>query len=615
MYPERYYDVHLELKSSPVELWPFAADTSRFGLDSDLPPVKQVSDAPDVLPGMRRICFDTSGAPRLRFYFYGFAQWVWDEEPFEWVFPYHFAVIRHYKQGPLAEMRIVLDMSERPAGGTDLHYRVWIRAANLFSHIGTRLQFEVFDGLPTIKKIFTKYDEIIQGGGSYYDVEGRVRFASGGRQRLWAAREAIVQNEADKDILYHLVSLLEHADDLALQRLRPYQLADFWKQPRREVLEVFLRATRAGILDMRWELLCPSCRGAGESHASLNEVHNNAHCDSCDIDYSVNFDRQVEVIFRPNPTVRIIPDRLQFCVAGPQTGPHVVVNQIVSPGKTVEVIAPLADGRYSLTASGLSGELPVLASAAGSAEEHITAAEAGWPEGELQLGTHPRLRLVNLTSLPQKFSLKRAAWRDDAATAADVTSLQLFRDLFSREALRAGEEIQINSVTLMFTDLRDSTRLYRQIGDAPAFGRVRQHFDLLEQAIAAEGGAIVKTIGDAVMAVFRQPAAAMRALEAAHTAITALEGKPPLEMKAGIHTGPCIAVTLNDRLDYFGSTVNISARLPGLAEGGEVIFSNEIKIDPEVDVWMKKENHATPVWFEAKVKGYDQPFSLWRMRL
>lgn len=611
MQPERYYDIHVDLKSSPAELWPFAADTARFNFDSGLPPVTEITDAPDLPPGMKR----------LQFYMYGLSKWVWDEEPFEWIFPYRFAVVRHYKQGMLTQMRVVLNMSERhdpntpgPSGGTHLRYQVWVRAANLIGDIGIQLQFGIMGGQETIRKTFKKYDDIIQRGGSYYDIEGRARFASGGRERLWAAKQTIVQKESDGPIFDRLVHLLEHADDLALQRLRPYQLADFWKLPRRDVLEAFLRATRARILDMRWELLCPSCRGAGASHNTLNDVSKNAHCDSCDIDYAVNFDRQVEVIFRPTPTVRIIPVQFQFCVAGPQTGPHIVLNQMVAAGETIDVDAPLDNGRYSLTASGLPGELPLVATNDGTPDEIISADEGGWPEGELHISTLPRLHLINQTNAPQKFSLKRAAWRDDAATAADVTTLQLFRDLFSLEALRAGEEIQINSVTLMFTDLRDSTRLYRQIGDAPAFGRVRQHFDLLEQAIADEGGAIVKTIGDAVMAVFREPAAALRAIKTAHDAIAALEGKPPLEMKAGIHTGPCIAVTLNERLDYFGSTVNISARLPGLAEGGEVIFSNEIKTDPEVEAWLRENPHQ-PVWFDAQVKGYDLPFSLWRMRL
>ncbi len=604
MYPERYYKIEVDLKSSPAELWPFAADTARFNLDSGLPPLTEVPNATDVPPGMRR----------LQFYMYGFYRWMWDEEPFEWIFPHRFAMVRHYKEGPLIQMRVVQTMSERPEGGTHLNYEVWVIPANLLGDLGIQLQFRLANGPEVIRNTFRRYDEIVQRGGSYYDIEGRARFASGGRERLWAAKKAIVQQEDDGPIFDHIIRLLEHADDLVLQRLRPYQLADSWKLTRREVLEVFMRATRAGILDLRWELLCPSCRGASASHTTLGEVHKNAHCDSCDIDYNINFDRQVEVVFRPNPTVRIIPPKLDFCLGGPQTGPHIVVNQIVLPGETVDVTASLGGGRYSLTASGLPGELPVLATTDGAAEEIVSADEAGWPEGELHLGRLPRLHLINQTATPQKFSLKRAAWRDDAATAADVTTLQLFRDLFSLEALRAGEEIQINSVTLMFTDLRDSTRLYRQIGDAPAFGRVRQHFDLLEEAIAAEGGAVVKTIGDAVMAVFRQPAGAIRAIKVAQASISRLEGKPPLEMKAGIHAGPCIVVTLNERMDYFGSTVNIAARLPGLAAGGEVVFSNEIRNDPEVEIWLR-EHHATLVWFDAQVKGYDQPFSLWRMKL
>ena len=91
------------------------------------------------------------------------------------------------------------------------------------------------------------------------------------------------------------------------------------------------------------------------------------------------------------------------------------------------------------------------------------------------------------------------AWTDQAATAAEVTSLQTFRDLFSREILRPGESISVGSLTILFTDLRDSTILYRQVGDAPAFGRVLDHFIVLREAITAEDGAVIKTIGDEVM--------------------------------------------------------------------------------------------------------------------
>jgi class 3 adenylate cyclase len=182
--------------------------------------------------------------------------------------------------------------------------------------------------------------------------------------------------------------------------------------------------------------------------------------------------------------------------------------------------------------------------------------------------------------------------------------------------LRPGEEFSVGSLAIVFTDLRGSTRLYREIGDAVAFGCVLNHFDILKEAIAAEGGAIVKTIGDAVMAVFRRPVAALRALLAAQQKLASpADGSRPLPLKAGVHYGPCIAVTLNDRLDYFGSTINIAARLEGQSSGSDVIISAPVRNDPEVITWL--EQHAESIRLESletQLKGFDeQKFELWRV--
>src|SRR5205814_7684589 len=96
-------------------------------------------------------------------------------------------------------------------------------------------------------------------------------------------------------------------------------------------------------------------------------------------------------------------------------------------------------------------------------------------------------------------------------TAAVITSMQAFRDLFSSEALRPGEAISVESLSILFTDLKGSTALYRTIGDAPAFGQVMSHFDILREGVAAHHGGLVKTIGDSIMAVFPDPADALAA--------------------------------------------------------------------------------------------------------
>ena len=164
-----------------------------------------------------------------------------------------------------------------------------------------------------------------------------------------------------------------------------------------------------------------------------------------------------------------------------------------------------------------------------------------------------------------------------------MTALQAFRDLFAAEALRPGEQIAVGSLTVLFTDLRDSTRLYREIGDAPAFGSVVGHFDVSARRSPTKDGALVKTIGDAVMAVFRRPVSSLRAMLAAQArAGRSSDGGRPLLLKAGIHAGPCIAVTLNERLDYFGSTVNAAARIVDLSSGEDVVVSGCRLADPEV---------------------------------
>jgi class 3 adenylate cyclase len=264
----------------------------------------------------------------------------------------------------------------------------------------------------------------------------------------------------------------------------------------------------------------------------------------------------------------------------------------------------------------LAGWQQVRATDDGDRAVTLRATIDGWSDYELQIAKDAELELENGTDDEQLFVLERTAWSDEAATAAEVTALQVFRDLFASEALRPGEQISVGTLTVLFTDLKDSTRMYRDIGDATAFGRVMNHFDVLKQTIADEDGALVKTIGDAVMAVFRQPAAAVRAmLRAQQTLSAAPAGMMPLTLKAGLHTGPCIAVTLNDRLDYFGSTVNLAARLEGQSTGGDVVISASVYSDPGVRELLSDSGGAlVATRFEMPLKGFDREhFELWRV--
>jgi class 3 adenylate cyclase len=599
--PEYLYRWEWHLRSSPAALWPFVSDTNRFNRDTGVPAVEvRTSNTPP--NNERRL---------LRLYRFG-VPIEWEEEPFEWVRPYRFGVVRHYTRGPIGEMRTLTELNPQPNQGTRLIYQVWARPRNLFGHVAIPAQIGLLS-YRGFDRAFRLYDEAAAAAKpSALRLPGSGQLAPGARDRLDRISLDLVKRGVEAELVELLVDLIEHADDMALFRLRPYAVADFWEKPRRPVLEMCLQATRAGLLNFRWDLLCPLCRGNRGGSATLSGVRAEVHCDSCHIDFTVNFDRSVELTFRPNPAIRETPDST-YCVGGPQVTPHIVAQQLLPAGAQRELGLTLDVGRYRLRTFGQAGGQSLAAGPLGAERAVLAASDEGWPGGETLLSTAPNLLLHNQTQAEQLFILERMAWSDQAATAAEVTSLQMFRDLFANEALRPGERISVGSLTVLFTDLRDSTRLYRERGDAVAFGQVLDHYEVLRAAISAESGALVKTIGDSVMAVFQRPVQALRAVfQAQQILANPPGGRPPLHLKAGIHAGPCVAVTLNDRLDYFGSTVNLAARLEAVsATRAGVVISAPINNDPEVMAWAKSDQICAEP-FTTTIKGFeDEQFELW----
>ena len=600
--PEYYYRWEWQLRSSPAALWPLISDTNRFNRDTGVPAVEVRLPGGEPPGNERRLLrLNRFGVPI-----------EWEEEPFEWVRPYRFGVVRYYSRGPVGQMRTLTELNPQPNRGTRLIYQVWARPRNLFGHLAIPAQIGLLS-YRGFDRAFRLYDQVAATTkASSLQLPGNGQLVPGARERLDQISLDLVKRGAEPELVELLIDLIEHADDMALFRLRPYALADFWEKPRRAVLELCLQATRAGLLNFRWDLLCPLCRGNRGGSGSLSGIRADVHCDSCNIDFTVNFDRSVELTFRPNPAIRATPDST-YCVGGPQVTPHIVAQQLLAAGAEREMVLSLDAGRYRLRTFSQRGGQALAAGPAGAPRASLAATADGWPGGEILLSDQTTVELRNQTSAEQLFILERMAWSDQAATAAEVTSLQMFRDLFANEALRPGERISVGSLTVLFTDLRDSTRLYRESGDAVAFGRVLDHYAVLRLAIAGEDGALVKTIGDSVMAVFQRPVQALRAVFRAQEILAnPPDRRPALHLKAGIHAGPCVAVTLNDRLDYFGSTVNLASRLEAVsAARSGVVISGIVMQDPEVAEWARG-SEARAEAFTATVKGFEAgPIDLW----
>lgn len=602
--PSFHYEWEWLLDAPRERLWPLVADTDRFNRDTGLPPV-QVIDDPSLPPGHRRLAFRRLGI---------LVEWI--EQPFEWVVPRRFGVVRRYLHGPVSEMRVAVELLQRDDGArTLLRYRVGVTPANPLGLIAIPGQVGLLSRI-AFGRVFRRY----AAAAAEADAPARppapnARLRPNGRARLERAAEEL-SGDGRAELVERLVDRVRSGDELELARMRPYVFADEWDASRREVLELFMHSTRAGVLDLRWDLLCPLCRGARASAASLRELPYDVHCDTCNIDFRGEMDRAVEVTFRPNASVRAVQDD-PFCVAGPRVTPHVLAQQELEPGAVREIEAPDEPGRYRVRCIDWpgAGHLRVAAAAPEPpAPPTVATGEEGWGSAEPTVPPRAIVRLENRTDRRRVFVVERIAWADDAATAAEVTALQTFRDLFDREVLETGDFRSVGRMAILFTDLRASTALYRRIGDAPAYSRVQRHFDVLRDAVADHGGSIVKTIGDAVMAVFTSPLAGVRAALRAQREMASIEGAN-LVLKAGLHFGPCLAVNLDDRLDYFGSTVNLAARLNKLSDGTDVVVSHEVRTDPEVDRFLA----GAPVeahGFSETIKGFDEPvYGLWRIRL
>src|SRR5438445_2159006 len=169
-------------------------------------------------------------------------------------------------------------------------------------------------------------------------------------------------------------------------------------------------------------------------------------------------------------------------------------------------------------------------------------------------------------------------------TAKRLLTNQTFRDIYRTDTIDVDQRLKITSLTFLFTDLKGSTELYERVGDLVAFDLVRAHFRVLHDIVAAEAGAVVKTIGDAVMATFPTPDRAVAAALRMRDAMLGLNDerqRSDLLLKIGIHEGPCLAVVLHDRQDYFGTTVNIAARLQGLAASRAIYATGPVVDHPQ----------------------------------
>jgi len=590
------------LPGTPQELWRFAGDTERFNRLVRNPAVTY-REEPEARGGSRRFG---------RFRMFGLPM-EWREHPYEWRENDGWSILREYSRGPLS--RFLLTMRLVPEGArTRMVFGIELSPRSpLLAPILPLVAREVRQKTQTFADRVNgwtdgRFETVFTEAVPSLDPDARMRLATLSAQ--------LVSRGFDAALVERLTRFLIEAPDADLLKIRPYAMANAWQVDRQAVLRLFLHATRLGILDLSWDLVCPACRGAKERHASLAELPETVHCASCNIDFRANFDSSVELTFRPAPAVRKV-EALIFCVGGPGNTPHVVAQRIMAPGSEETLVVPAVAGAYRLRSPQLRGQTVLVAGPEGPEELAVALSTADPLRSELAIAPGAALRLQSKEDADLLVILERMAWADDIVRASAVTAMQEFRDLFAAQNLAPGVEMGISRLAFLFSDLKASTAMYALMGDAPAFSLVQDHFRILEGEVAGHGGAVVKTIGDAIMAVFPDPVDCVKAglaIQEAIAAFNATSGRPPISVKLGAHLGPTIAVSLNERLDYFGTTVNVAARVQNEAHGGDLVLTDEMLADPGVRRELAGRNLLRES-FEVRLKGLERPYRLTRFWL
>jgi len=479
------------------------------------------------------------------------------------------------------------------------------------------------------------------------------------RARPWSPR-----------VISRLETFIRSAPDPDLFRVNPMQYAVERSMAETEALDLFLHAAKVGLFEMDWHIVCPHCGYVIDSLHNMSQIRTHHVCPICAAERDYALDDYIQIAFSISPQVRDIqyhhPEslsiedlyfnyRLSKDVISPVPAVPSWRDVIMHITKYIHYVEPrenvkaefelppgvlratdgraclqlsathehteqaalirirLVDGTFQSDDPGVQPRSQTRYTAEKQPVQFRFDLEGELPSGKLALefenmqDRRSGLWIYHPGELPTPLLALRPG-----LSGKKLLTTQTFRDLFRSEVISRDEALSIKDITFLFTDLKGSTAMYEQIGDAKAYFLVHQHFDTLSRVIRDRNGAIVKTIGDAVMAVFDNP---VEATSAALEMIDALKEfnrtiSQKLILKVGIHRGHSIAVTVNERVDYFGQTVNIAARVHALADANEVFVSADVYNSPGVSDVLKA-HHVVPD--DVLVKGVIEKLRVYRI--
>ena len=601
----------IKLRVTTEKLWQFLADTDRL----------------DRAVGLPAINFTKNPDKNKKGYYHAATRFMgltleYEEYPYEWIEQRYYQVLRRFQKGPIREITSGVRLSP-DNDRTILEVFAKILPRNF---IGIILSKTILWKITTknviqIARLFEQQTQNLQASN-----EPIIHPLSPVNEKQLQTRLAELQKYMKSTTLIkNLERYILTASDLEVVSMRPFDLADRWNDDRMTTLKLFLFATKTGVVDLHWTILCPNCRAVSDESLTLAQLRTHAHCETCDIYFNADLASSVEVRFSVNPAIRLARHET-YCIGGPANMPQIISQLRLAAGddKSEDLLFRAGTLRFRCFQTTGIGYVNINETVGRTTSIMLRCESSGLTVDatrESQLKDTIRLTIKNRLPDEALVVVEDETWRNFAATAALVISLQDFRDLFPSEAVSPTQHIGISSLTILFTDLSGSTSFYREIGDTEAFSFVQNHFRYLRELITMYRGGVVKTMGDAIMASFSNALDGLQCtidMQRKWREFCLHNGKyDSLRLKIGLHQGSAIATNSNGKFDWFGATTNIAARLEKLSREADIVFSSAIKNDPEVSEYLEKHKDELRIEpFHAPLKGFeDELFHLWRMRL
>ncbi|WP_191687910.1 adenylate/guanylate cyclase domain-containing protein [Sporosarcina gallistercoris] len=579
------------LVNLPLEIvWELVSDTNRLNRYIGLFPV---SFSP-FTTGTRQLIRKAKGKA------FGFVEVEWEEHVFEWVRGSFYSVERKYTKGPVERVIWKVSLEKVDERVTNMTLTGVFEYRSLIGKIALKKGI-----IPQLYQTFS-YVEDAAATKSQVPTLKEQKSIQVNERLLQDAEHHLKELSLERNLVDSFIRTIRMESDEAVTSIQPYRWAFEHGFTKQQAVRLFLFASETGVLDYEWSLMCPNCRVAKDHASVLKDVKKTVHCDLCGVDFDLDFENYVEMTFHVNGAIRKTNEET-FCINGPTNSPHTVGQFRIPPHAITHIPWSSIPKDMQVRLVKYNFKIPfIFQPNMESSQIHLQ------PDGitEPFLIQSRNISIVNESDEELVVAFEETRWDEFALTAREVTSLQLFRDLLPAEVLAPGMQIGVGKLTILFTDLKDSTQLYERVGDARAYSDVQKHFTSLGSIIRAHEGTIVKTIGDSIMAAFASNIQALYAALEIQSSVSSLNNllNNPVTIKVGLHEGPVIAVNANGVLDYFGRTVNMAARVQQQSTGGDIVLKKNLfdELDMEESLGTAKE-------FSTTLHGMDSPIQLVRL--